>query len=240
MKSLAIDTSNQILTVSLGDDDQIMGSHLLAIKKNHSLSLMPTVDQLMKECGVTPQELGQIVIAKGPGSYTGLRIGVTTAKTLAWTLGIELTAVSSLAVLAGNVTDFPGYIVPIFNARRKNVYTGIYQWRENQLVNVAEDRHTSLADWLQKLKKETEKIIFVGEDCAFFATEFQHLPANIKVCEDSVRNTINGLTLLNLAKQTKKIDKIKEFIPNYLKLVEAEEKWLESHESLEKKYVKKI
>ena len=91
---------------------------------------MPTVEALMKECGVSPSELSKIVVAKGPGSYTGVRIGVTIAKTLAWTLSIPISAVSSLETLAANGQYFDGYISPLFDARRGQVYTGLYMFEK--------------------------------------------------------------------------------------------------------------
>ena len=133
---LAIDTSNQTLSVAICNDQQLIGQYTGTTNKNHSLALMPAIDFIMKENQITPQGIERIVVAQGPGSYTGLRIGVTTAKTLAWTLGVELVGISSLASLAANSLDYQGLIVPLFDARRNNVYTGIYQWQGSQLVTI--------------------------------------------------------------------------------------------------------
>ena len=108
MTILAIDTSNHTLGIALVRDDTVVGESITYLKKNHSVRAMPTVEALMKECGVAPNELSKIVVAKGPGSYTGVRIGVTIAKTLAWTLSIPITAVSSLETLAANGRYFDG------------------------------------------------------------------------------------------------------------------------------------
>ncbi|MFZ2734347.1 MAG: tRNA (adenosine(37)-N6)-threonylcarbamoyltransferase complex dimerization subunit type 1 TsaB, partial [Lactococcus raffinolactis] len=90
MKLLAFDTSSQALSVSLTEDDNLLGKIDLNIKKNHSITLMPAIDFLMTNAGLQPEDLDRIAVAQGPGSYTGLRIAVTTAKTLASTLNIDL------------------------------------------------------------------------------------------------------------------------------------------------------
>ena len=99
-KVLAIDTSSFVLGVAVTDGEQVAGELITNNKKNHALRLMPAVSKLMEELKIEAKQLDKIVVANGPGSYTGVRIGVTTAKTLAWSLGIPLVMVSSLEVSA--------------------------------------------------------------------------------------------------------------------------------------------
>ena len=96
MKTLAIDTANQSFSVAILEEAKLLAEYRSTIKKTHSARLMPAVEWLMKEIGMKPHEIERIVVSKGPGSYTGLRIGVTMAKTLAWTLNCELVAVSKI------------------------------------------------------------------------------------------------------------------------------------------------
>jgi tRNA threonylcarbamoyl adenosine modification protein YeaZ len=127
MKLLAMDTSNQTLAVAVLENEKLLAHFQLNRKMNHSLTLMPAIESVMQASGLEPADLDRIVVAKGPGSYTGIRIAVTTAKTLAETLKIELTTVSSLAVIAGNIhTD--KLIIPMMDARRNNVYASAYRW----------------------------------------------------------------------------------------------------------------
>lgn len=100
MKILAIDTSNQPLSVAVLEDGNLLSQATCTKTKNHSVKLLPLIERLMEDARLKPCELDRIVVAKGPGSYTGLRIGVATAKTLAYTLDKELAGVSSLEVLA--------------------------------------------------------------------------------------------------------------------------------------------
>ena len=90
MKVLAFDTSSKALSLAVLEDKQLLAETTINIKKNHSITLMPAIDFLMGSLDLTPKDLDRIVVAKGPGSYTGLRIAVATAKTLAHTLNIEL------------------------------------------------------------------------------------------------------------------------------------------------------
>lgn len=240
MKVIAIDTSNQTLSVALCDNDKLIGQYTGTTNKNHSISLMPAIDFVMKENKVSPQDLERIVVAQGPGSYTGLRIGVTTGKTLAWTLGIELVGVSSLATLAANSKDFNGYIVPLFDARRNNVYTGAYQWQTGQLVNVIADQHISLAEWLVRLIATEKEIRFVGNDVAkfheFILAEF---PAKA-IGQGAQINEVNSYSLALLGQQLPAVQLIEAFVPSYLKLVEAEENWLANNHEQRENYVEKI
>lgn len=103
MITLGIDTANQTLAVGVLEDETVLGQIQINRKKNHSLTLMPALDQLISDCQLTPEQIDRIAVSSGPGSYTGLRIGVTTAKTLAYTLNKELVGVSSLAVLAAKL-----------------------------------------------------------------------------------------------------------------------------------------
>src|SRR3954453_836520 len=141
MNVLAIDTSNYSLGIALVNQEQVIGEYITNMKKNHSIRVMPAIEKLMQDCEMKPTDLEKIVVAKGPGSYTGVRIGVTIAKTLAWTLKIPLSGVSSLGVLAsGTGRYFDGYISPIFDARRGQVYTGLYQFENGKLISVEQDQ----------------------------------------------------------------------------------------------------
>lgn len=240
MKMLAFDTSNQALAVAVGEDDTILANYLSTTKKTHSQTLMPTIDYMMQAAQLAPHELDRIIVSQGPGSYTGLRIGVTTAKTLAWTLKTELVGISSLAALAGNVRDFSGYIIPIMNARRGNVYTGIYCWQEDSLVCIEADRHILLADWLVQLANMTGEIRFVGVDVALFKDQILAVFPEETLITESILNEVNAATLLKLGQAAIPVDSVEQFIPSYLKLVEAEEKWLETHEDSEQSYVEKV
>lgn len=221
MKLLAFDTSSQALSVALTEDDTLLGKIDLNIKKNHSITLMPAIDFLMTNAGLQPEDLDRIAVAQGPGSYTGLRIAVTTAKTLASTLNIDLVGVSSLAAIAANV-DVAGKVVPLIDARRQNVYAGIY---ENGL-SVSQEQHIELDTLMETLKKE-ETLTFTGELANFRELIAQTLP-QAKFVENAERRLPNAYQIARLGAGYEPVN-VDTFVPEYLKKVEAEEKWLETH-----------
>lgn len=239
MRILAIDTSNQTLTIGVCDDDKIIGHYTITVKRNHSLTLMPAIAQLMKNVGITPKELDRIVVAQGPGSYTGLRIGVTTAKTLAYTLNKELVGVSSLKTLAANCINTQGVIVPIFNARRNNVYSGAYQYIDGVLTTIRPDKHVSMEAWLKELK-EFEQLYFVGEDVESFRLLIESALPNAEICSIAHWQIPNAIVLAELGRKAEPTTDIHQFLPNYLKRVEAEENWLKDHTPEVENYVEKL
>ena len=164
MKVLAIDTSNFTLGIALINDTQVIGEYTTNLKKNHSVRVMPAIETLLRDCDTSPKELTKIVVAQGPGSYTGVRIGVTIAKTLAWTLKIPLSAVSSLEVLAANGRYFNGLVSPLFDARRGQIYTGLYEIENNVLNTVMEDCNILSSEWAIRLKELKRPVLFVGQD----------------------------------------------------------------------------
>lgn len=225
MKVLAIDTSNLVLGIALLDGEKVVGEVITNLPKNHSVRVMPAIEQLMQECGVKPTELEKIVVAKGPGSYTGVRIGVTIAKTLAWSLNIPLVGVSSLEVLAANGRYFQGVISPLFDARRGQVYTGLYQFEEDTLVCKKEDTIILLTDWLSMLKENETPVLFLGND--------------LPIHQELIKNELNHLAYFapysswnprpsELAKIGRILEgeDIHSFVPNYIRLAEAEANWL--------------
>ena len=126
MKILAVDTSNHPMSVALVEDEQLLATTTLNMVRNHSIYLMPAISKLFELVQWQPTDIDRVVVAQGPGSYTGVRIAVTTAKVLADTEKIDLVGVSSLAVLARNVVPTSSaIIVPFFDARRGNVFAGL-------------------------------------------------------------------------------------------------------------------
>lgn len=241
MKTLAIDTSNQTLAVAVVDGQEVLGQSQTMAIKNHSTALMPAIDGLMQAVGMAPKELEQIVVAKGPGSYTGLRIGVTTAKTLAQTLNIPLIGVSSLKAVAANCVGVSQVVVPLFDARRQNVYAGAYQWHNGTLETRIKDQHISLSELLTQLKAvDGQEVLFVGADTIKFKDMIEAELPTARINQVSLWNYPNGVVLAAIAKEEAPVASIHDFVPDYLKLVEAEEKWLASHEPGVDAYVEKI
>lgn len=164
MKLLLIDTSNQPLSVAITDGNDVLAEITNNTKTNHSVQLMPMIQRLFNESSMSKNDLDGIVVAEGPGSYTGLRIGVTTAKTLAYALNCKLYGVSSLKALAATINENNKLLVPIFDARREAVYAGIYQQKNGLLETVLDDQYISINDLKQKLHELNQPYVYIGED----------------------------------------------------------------------------
>ncbi|AOH53021.1 tRNA (adenosine(37)-N6)-threonylcarbamoyltransferase complex dimerization subunit type 1 TsaB [Peribacillus muralis] len=226
MRVLAIDTSNFTLGIALVDESQVIGEYTTNLKKNHSVRVMPAIQTLLKDCDTAPKDLTKIVVAKGPGSYTGVRIGVTIAKTLAWTLQIPLSGVSSLEVLAANGRYFNGLISPLFDARRGQVYTGLYDMENNLLKTVIEDCNILSSEWAKRLKDLNRPILFVGQDTDIHREAIEEALGDLAVFApiQSFNSRPSELAFLGLDKTE---EDIHQFVPNYIRMAEAEAKWLE-------------
>ncbi|GMA70187.1 tRNA (adenosine(37)-N6)-threonylcarbamoyltransferase complex dimerization subunit type 1 TsaB [Leuconostoc litchii] len=223
MKILAFDTSNQPLTVSLAENNKVKNVFTTNVARNHSIQLLPAVRDIVAAEGWLLQDIDRIIVAQGPGSFTGLRIGVTVAKVLADTLNAELCGVSSLAILAEQVTT-DGLVVPLFNARNKNVFAGVYQ---HGAIIFAES-HQPIINLFDFLKGRNESITFMG-DTTEFVTEIQSLfgeRATILLPEESLPN---GLGIVTLGLQEQPVQDIEHFNPNYLRKTQAELNWIAAH-----------
>ncbi|MEH7480089.1 tRNA (adenosine(37)-N6)-threonylcarbamoyltransferase complex dimerization subunit type 1 TsaB [Neobacillus drentensis] len=228
MTILAIDTSNYALGVALLEDNQVLGEYITNLKKNHSVRIMPAIQTLMKDCEKVPADLTKIVVAKGPGSYTGVRIGVTIAKTLAWTLNIPLVGISSLEILASGVGRyFDGYVSPLFDARRGQVYTGLYQYQNDELQTIEDDRLVMLVDRAEDLKNSGKAILFVGNDLPLHQAAIEAALGSKAIFAASTEQNPRPAELALLGKD-KPGEDIHSFVPNYIRLAEAEAKWLEA------------
>ena len=227
MKVLAFDTSSKALSLAILEDKQVLAETMINIKKNHSITLMPAIDFLMASLDWTPKDLDRIVVAEGPGSYTGLRIAVATAKTLAHTLNIELVGMSSLLALVPRQQE--GLLVPLMDARRNNVYAGFYE----NAKPVMSEAHLSFAEVLEKVT-DADQVTFVGEVGAFVEQIQERLP------QASYQETLPNAANLALWAWDKKADSLHDFVPNYLKRVEAEENWLKNHTESGESYIKRL
>lgn len=228
MKILAFDTSNRALSLAVLEDKDLLGQVTLNIKKNHSITLMPAIDFLMNSLDLKPADLDRIAVSQGPGSYTGLRIAVATAKTLAHTLKIELVGVSSLLALVPEQVE--GLVIPIVDARRNNVYAGFYQ--SGQAMRP--ESHLPLAEVLDIVSAANQPVTFVGETATFAEQIEAALP------QAALQPTLPDAAAIGRLGLDLPAQSIHDFVPNYLKRVEAEENWLKTHQESSDSYIQRL
>ena len=228
MKIAAFDTSSKALTLAILEDETLLAQMTLNIKKNHSITLMPATDFLMNSLDMKPTDLDRIVVAQGPGSYTGLRIAVATAKTLAHTLKIELVGVSSLLALVPEQAE--GLVIPVMDARRNNVYAGFYQSGQS----VRPEAHLPLAEVLEIAGVADQPVTFVGETAVFAEQIEAALP------QAAIQPTLPDAAAIGRLGLDLPAQSIHDFVPNYLKRVEAEENWLKTHQESSNSYIQRL
>ena len=223
---LGIETANAPLSVAVVKDGKVMAEVVQNIKLTHSAGAMPAIETILANVGVKPSELDAIAVSEGPGSYTGVRIGVTLAKTLAWTLQKPLVGVSSLKVLAANATLYDGLICPIFDARRGNVYTAVYKGTELDVV--IEDYHDHIDGLLARLKELAAPILFVGTDVDVFWDKI------VEVLEQNAYRApfhadlprASAAIRLASTQALPSVEAVHHFTPQYKRIAEAEANWL--------------
>lgn len=231
---LGIETANAPLSVAIVKDGKVVAEVVQNIKLTHSAGAMPAVEAILVKVGLKPADIDAIAVSEGPGSYTGVRIGVTLAKTLAWTLKKPLVGVSSLKTLAANVSLYNGLICPLFDARRSNVYTAVY--KGTKLETVIEDYHDHIDGLLERLKELGEPILFVGADVDVFWDKIV-TTLGVHACRAPFSYDLpRACEVIRLASEGElpNIEATHHFVPQYKRIAEAEANWLK--EQKEKKH----
>lgn len=163
MKILAIDTSGQIAAVAVCENGVLLGEYTLNHGLTHSQRLLPMVDELLKSLNMTTKDVDAFACSTGPGSFTGLRIGIATAKGFAFTENKPCIAVSGLEAMAYNhlYTDY--IICPLMDARAGQVYNAVYKRFRGGLKTLAEPRAVEIVKVIDELKGYKEKVLFLGD-----------------------------------------------------------------------------
>lgn len=161
MRVLAIDTSSNVATVAVMEDDLLLGEYILNHKKTHSQKIMPMIEQLLSDLELTVNDMDIFAAAVGPGSFTGLRIGVATIKALAHAADKRVVSVGTLEALAYNVPNAEHIIVPIMDARRNNVFTASYIW-DDGFKEIGEPEGITIEECIESCGEFLDTI-FVGD-----------------------------------------------------------------------------
>ena len=228
MKVLAIETSTMAGSVALIDGDELVSEYLLNIDITHSERLLLAIDCVMRDTRIPVDEIDGFAISIGPGSFTGLRIGTSTIKGLAYATNKPVVGIPTLDAMAENISFTDYLICPILDARKKQVYTALYKRdAKNRLRKITPDLAIDPRDLLKKIQ---ERVVFLGDgikvyhtlikevlrDMAFFAPLNLRLPRAANVAKLS----------LNQFKKKNTLD-LNTFTPSYVRPSEAEEKFKE-------------
>jgi len=224
MKILGIESSSLVASVAILTDDVITAEYTVNYKKTHSQTLLPMLDEIVRMTETDPASFDAIAVSAGPGSFTGLRIGAATAKGLGLALGKPLIAVPTLDATAYLLCGTQSLICPIMDARRSQVYNGLYYFRDKFEVAVP-SRALGMDALITELNGRHEKVVFLGDGIPVFheaittlmQTEYSFAPA------PNSRQRASGVAALGAEywKEGKTVSAA-DFAPEYLRKSQAE------------------
>lgn len=232
MKIIALDTSGPVAGCAILDGDKLLAEYTVNYKRKHSETLLPMLDAISKMTELNLETVDAIAVAAGPGSFTGLRIGSATAKGIGLALNKPIIEVPTLAGLAYNVFGARGLICPIMDARRMQVYNGIYRFDGDRLVTLCDQRALAIEDLLAELSSDKyppaadEPIVFLGDGVPISREKIDQIltrphiyaPANASLQRAA---SIGALGLVFLA-EGKNVVPAADHVPIYLRKSQAE------------------
>lgn len=222
MYILALETTGAHASAAvINEEGKIFESHSEEVL-NHLQSLMPMVQQLMQENGLEMKDLEAVAASQGPGSFTGIRIGVSSARALAQVLDIKTIAVPTLKAFAYNMPEFDGLICPVFDARRSQVYAGAYRWKDGSIEEVVEGAPYSIEAFLEKVSAAGGNRMFFGDGTKVYSSYFAEEELAPEHCR--LQNAVSVAKLARDMKQAGLETGYEELKPNYMRKAEAERK----------------
>ena len=168
MKILALDSSGLVASVAILTEEVMLAEYTVNYKKTHSQTLLPMLEEIVKMVEMDLSEVDAIAVASGPGSFTGLRIGSATAKGLGLALNKPIIPVPTLDGLAYNLYGTDQLICPMMDARRNQVYTGIYEFNNNEFSVLKPQVATGVEDIIEELNALGREVIFLGDATAVY------------------------------------------------------------------------
>ena len=229
MLTLAFETSAKAASVALTRDGKLLGEIYQNTGLTHSQTLMVMAQDLMNQCGCTIEDITAVAVAEGPGSFTGVRIGVAAAKGFAWGKELPCYGVSTLEAMAVSLGAWQGYVCPCMDARRQQVYNAIFYAENGKLRRVTEDRAIALKDLAEELKNFKEPVFLVGDGSNLcYNTLSGQIPGLVLPAEHRMHQRSVGVALLAEHQAAAGIpgDGL-TLTPNYLRLSQAERERME-------------
>ena len=234
LRLLAIESSGNVASVAILEQGKIIAEITMNHKKTHSTTLLPMIDQILKMCERTMDDFDGIAATRGPGSFTGLRIGAATVKGLGLALNLPVIPISTLECLAMNVAESEYVICPIMDARRNQVYTAAYEEKDGILEEVLTENPMDIKELIQKLSILDKKVIFLGDGVAVYKEIIKN-ELKEKACFANEHNMVQRASSLAVLAKEKWETRIsaKEFHLEYLRASQAEREWKEEHQGEE-------
>lgn len=233
MKILAIDSSGLVASAAVVSEEGMLAEYTINYKKTHSQTLLPMIDTICSMLEIEKEMIDAIAVSAGPGSFTGLRIGAATAKGLGLAWKKPLISVPTVDALAYNLFGVTDRICPIMDARRSQVYTGIYSFRGGAFQILMEQSVMEIEELSKRLMEQESPIIFLGDGVPVYRAALEelisipHLYAPCHVARQRA-GAVGAIALKQLAAGN--VVSAQEFVPIYLRMAQAERERLEKEQ----------
>ncbi|MGL5693616.1 MAG: tRNA (adenosine(37)-N6)-threonylcarbamoyltransferase complex dimerization subunit type 1 TsaB [Peptostreptococcaceae bacterium] len=235
MKILGIDTSSNASSVAVIEDNKLICEYTVNTKTTHSQKLMPMIENMLLISGLNIKEIDAIAICIGPGSFTGLRIGMATAKAIAHVNDLPIIGVNSLEILGSNMNLCDKKICSILDAQRNQVYMGKYEFKNDKVVELQPIDVVEIETLLEEISNQSEEWIMVGEAVYKYEDKIKEI-SNIKIPAPS-NNVTKASSLCSIAikKYSENIDVYNcyNINPMYIRKSQAEVQYEEKMKRLE-------
>ena len=229
MLILAFETSAKAASAALLEDGRLLGESYQNTGLTHSQTLLVMAENLLAQCGKTVAQVTAVAVAAGPGSFTGVRIGVAAAKGFAWGRELPCYGVSTLEAMALSLGAWQGYVCPCMDARRSQVYNALFSVKHGTLERLREDRAIALSELAEELKALDGPIFLVGDGSTLtYRTLSDKIPNLVLPPEHRMHQRADGVALLAARKiATGESGDANALTPNYLRLSQAERERME-------------
>ena len=229
MLILAFETSAKAASVAIYDGQKLLAESYQNTGLTHSQTLMVMAEDALKQCGKTAADVTAVAVAEGPGSFTGVRIGAAAAKGFAWGKESPCYGISTLEAMAEALGIFQGYVCPVMDARRAQVYNALFYVNQGTVSRVTPDRAIALSDLGEELKKLSEPVFLVGDGSNLcYNTLQKEIPDLVLPPEHRMHQRAVGVAILAARQAEQGIAPDgAELVPNYLRLSQAEREKLE-------------
>lgn len=220
MLTLAFESSAKAASVALCEDGRLISQVIQCSGLTHSRTLLPMAEDLLKNAGTEMKQIDCFAVAQGPGSFTGIRIGIATVKGLAWAADKPCIGVSTLAAMAWNGVAAGGLICAVMDARRSEVYNALFRIEDGRSVRLCPDRAISLSALTEELREKGEAPFLVGDGTELASAFFREQHLDHRVPPENVRWQNAWGVAMEAA--GKKLCTSQELLPVYLRLSQAE------------------
>ncbi len=229
MLILAFETSAKAASVALMDGQKLLGESYQNTGLTHSQTLMVMAEDVLKQCGKTAADVQAVAVAEGPGSFTGVRIGVAAAKGFSWGRQIPCYGTSTLEAMAESLGVYSGIVCPVMDARRSQVYNALFRAEAGKLTRLTPDRAIALSDLENELKELENPIFLVGDGSNLcYNTLVSTVPGLVLPPEHRMHQRAVGVAILAARQADAGITPSgNELTPNYLRLSQAERERME-------------